>query len=98
MRISDWTDVCSSDVNENWLLTPEILSKFATHYRTGEPMPQALVDKILASQKFNQGFETVEYLASAIVDMKLHDRNTPVTDIDAFARDTLAKIGMPNEI
>src|SRR3546814_15331861 len=57
-----------SQVNENWLLTPEILSKFATHYRTGEPMPQALVDKILASQKFNQGFEPVEYLASAIVD------------------------------
>lgn len=87
-----------SQVNENWLLTPEVLSKFATHYQTGEPMPQALVDKILASEKFNQGFDTVEYLASAIVDMKLHDRTTPVTDIDAFERDTLAEIGMPKEI
>jgi len=87
-----------SQVNENWLMTPEVLSKFATHYQTGEPMPQALVDKILASNKFNQGFETVEYLASAIVDMKLHDRKEPVTDIDKFERETLAEIGMPKEI
>lgn len=87
-----------SQVNENWLLTPEVLSKFATHYQTGEPMPQALVDKILASEKFNQGFDTVEYLASAIVDMKLHDRTAPVTDIDAFERETLAELGMPKEI
>ncbi len=87
-----------SQVNENWLMTPEILSKFATHYKTGKPIPQALVDKILASQKFNQGFETVEYLASAIVDMKLHNRTTPPSDIDAFERDTLKEIGMPNEI
>ena len=87
-----------SQVNENWLMTPEVLSKFATHYQTGEPMPQALVDKILASNKFNQGFETVEYLASAILDMKLHDREVPVTDIDKFERDTLAEIGMPKEI
>jgi peptidyl-dipeptidase Dcp len=87
-----------SQVNENWLMTPEVLSKFATHYQTGEPMPQALVDKILASNKFNQGFETVEYLASAILDMKLHDRKVPVTDVDKFERDTLAEIGMPKEI
>ena len=87
-----------SQVNENWLMTPEVLSKFATHYKTGEPMPQALVDKILASNKFNQGFDTVEYLSSAIVDMKLHDRKTPVTDVDKFERDTLAEMGMPKEI
>ncbi|HMO74954.1 MAG TPA: M3 family metallopeptidase [Sphingopyxis sp.] len=87
-----------SQVNENWLMTPEVLSKYATHYQTGEPIPQALVDKILASDKFNQGFSTVEYLASAIVDMKLHDRKAPVTDIDAFERETLAEIGMPKEI
>lgn len=87
-----------SQVNENWLMTPELLSKYATHYRTGEPIPQALVDRILASTKFNQGFETVEYLASAIVDMKMHDRTQAVTDIDAFERDTLAEIGMPKQI
>ena len=87
-----------SQVNENWLMTPEVLSKFATHYKTGEPIPKALVDKILASDKFNQGFSTVEYLSSAIIDMKLHDRKTPVTDVDKFERDTLAEIGMPKEI
>ncbi len=87
-----------SQVNENWLMTPEVLSKYATHYKTGEPMPQALVDKILASQKFNQGFETVEYLASAIVDMKIHNRKVPVTDVDKFERETLAEMGMPKEI
>ena len=87
-----------SQVNENWLMTPEVLSKYATHYKTGEPMPQSLVDKILASRKFNQGFSTVEYLSSAIVDMKMHDRKTPPTDIDKFERDTLAEIGMPKEI
>jgi peptidyl-dipeptidase Dcp len=87
-----------SQVNENWLMTPEVLSKFATHYKTGEPMPQALVDKILASNKFNQGFETVEYLSSAIIDMKLHDRKVPVTDVDKFERETLKEMGMPKEI
>ncbi len=87
-----------SQVNENWLMTPEVLSKFATHYKTGAPMPQALLDKIEASGKFNQGFETVEYLSSAIVDMKLHDRKVPPTDVDKFERETLAEMGMPREI
>lgn len=87
-----------SQVHENWLLTPEILSRFALHHETGKPIPQALVDKIRASDKFNQGFATVEYLASAIVDMKLHNRTVPVADIDAFERETLASIGMPREI
>lgn len=87
-----------SQVNENWLLTREVLDKFAKHYKTGEPMPQALVEKILNSQKFNQGFETTEYLSSAIVDMKLHNRTTPVADVDAFEKATLAEIGMPKEI
>ena len=87
-----------SQVNENWLMTPEVLSKFATHYKTGEAIPQALVDKILAADKFNQGFQTVEYLSSAIVDMKLHDRKKPVTDVDKFERETLAEMGMPKEI
>ncbi|PZQ23565.1 MAG: M3 family peptidase [Sphingopyxis macrogoltabida] len=87
-----------SQVNENWLMTPEVLSKYATHYQTGEPIPQALVDKILASDTFNQGFSTVEYLSSAIVDMKLHDRTDPPADVDAFERETLAEIGMPKEI
>lgn len=87
-----------SQVNENWLLTPEILNRFARHYETGEPMPQALVDRIFASEKFNQGFATVEYLSSALLDMKLHDRTTPVADVAKFEKDTLAEIGMPKEM
>lgn len=87
-----------SQVNENWLLTRDVLDRYAKHYQTGQPMPQALVDKIEKSSTFNQGFDTVEYLSSAIVDMELHDRETPVTDVAAFERDTLAKIGMPKEI
>ncbi|MEQ9662586.1 MAG: M3 family metallopeptidase [Parasphingopyxis sp.] len=87
-----------SQVNENWLLTRAILDRFATHYETGEPMPQALVDRIEESSTFNEGFATVEYLSSAIVDMRLHNRTEPVTDVDAFERETLAEIGMPEEI
>jgi peptidyl-dipeptidase Dcp len=87
-----------SQVHENWLLTPEILSRFALHHQTGKPIPDALVAKIRASDKFNQGFATVEYLSSAIVDMKLHDRKVPVTDVDAFERETLTSMGMPREI
>ncbi|MBC2777108.1 M3 family metallopeptidase [Parasphingopyxis marina] len=87
-----------SQVNENWVLTRDVLNRFATHYETGEPMPQELVDRIEASDTFNQGFATVEYLSSALVDMRLHNRAEPVTDIDAFERETLAEMGMPDEI
>ncbi len=87
-----------SQVNEKWLMTPEVLDRFAKHWQTGEPMPQALRQKILDSDKFNQGFATVEYLASAILDMQLHNRSTPVTDIAAFERDALRELGMPREI
>ncbi|PXA93035.1 M3 family peptidase, partial [Nostoc sp. 3335mG] len=87
-----------SQVNENWLLTRDVLDKYARHYKTGEPMPQALVDKIEKSSTFNQGFDTVEYLACAILDMQLHDRETPVTDIAAFEKEALGALGMPKEI
>jgi peptidyl-dipeptidase Dcp len=87
-----------SQVNENWLLTPYILNTYAKHYKTGEPIPAALVEKIRASDTFNQGFATVEYLSSAILDMKLHNRSEPVADPAAFERDTLAEIGMPKEM
>ncbi len=87
-----------SQVNENWLLTPYVLNNYAKHYKTGEPIPAALVEKIRASDTFNQGFSTVEYLSSAILDMKLHNRSEPVTDARAFERDTLAEIGMPKEM
>jgi peptidyl-dipeptidase Dcp len=87
-----------SQVNENWLLTPYILNTYAKHYQTGEPIPQALVDKIRASETFNQGFATVEYLSSAILDMMLHNRTDPVTDPRAFEKAALAEIAMPKEM
>jgi peptidyl-dipeptidase Dcp len=87
-----------SQVNENWLLTPYILNKYAKHYKTGEAIPNALVEKIEKSSTFNQGFATVEYLSSAILDMKLHYRSDPVTDPAAFEKATLTEIGMPREM
>ncbi|HET9441150.1 MAG TPA: M3 family metallopeptidase [Longimicrobiales bacterium] len=87
-----------SQVMEHWVLTRPILDRFAKHYQTGQPMPQALVDKINASAKFNQGYVTVEYLAAALVDMALHTRPDGVIDAASFERDALAAIGMPREI
>ena len=71
-----------SQVNEHWLLTREVLDKYARHYQTGQPMPQALVDRIKESEKFNQGYATVEYLAAAILDMELHTRSDGAVDVD----------------
>jgi len=87
-----------SQVHEHWVLTRPILDRFARHYQTNAPMPQALVDRVHQSATFNQGYDTVEYLASAIVDMDLHNRAEPVTDIDAYEREELQRIGMPHEI
>jgi peptidyl-dipeptidase Dcp len=87
-----------SQVHEHWVLSRPILDRFARHYRTNEPMPQALVDRINNASTFNQGYETVEYLSSALVDMAMHNRAEPITDADAFERETLAAIGMPREM
>ena len=87
-----------SQVHEMWVLTRPILDKFGRHYKTGKPMPEALVKKVDASSKFNQGYTTVEYLSSAIVDMELHTRPDGVVDPDAFERETLQKIGAPKEV
>ncbi|HTN51752.1 MAG TPA: M3 family metallopeptidase [Anaeromyxobacter sp.] len=87
-----------SQLLERWLSTPEVLSRFALNVTTGKPMPEALLQKIERASKFNQGFITVEYLAGAIVDMKLHLAGDRPIDPDAFERETLAEIGMPREI
>ena len=87
-----------SQINEHWLETPEILNQFAVHHKTGEAIPQALLDKIKKASTFNQGFDTVEYLASALIDMKLHLAGSDDIDPDAFERKTLAEMGMPNEL
>ncbi len=86
-----------SQVNENWLLTRPVLEKFARHYKTGEPMPESLLKKIEASDTFNQGYDTIQYLSSALVDMKLHTKADGVVDPDAFEKQALAEIGMPKE-
>lgn len=87
-----------SQINEHWLETPEILNQFAIHHKTGEAIPQELLDKIKKASTFNQGFDTVEYLASALMDMKLHLAGSADIDPDAFERDTLADMGMPSEL
>jgi peptidyl-dipeptidase Dcp len=87
-----------SQVLENWVLTRPILDRFARHYKTGEPMPQALVDKVRAASKFNQGYATAEYLSAAIVDMRLHNRREGITDPKAFERELMAEIGAPREV
>ena len=87
-----------SQINEHWLPTPEVLNRFAVHYRTGAPMPQALLEKVTRAKNFNQGFTTVEYLASAIYDMKIHTLATPPADPVAFEQSSMAEIGMPAEI
>ena len=87
-----------SQILERWLSTPEVLSRFALHYRTGQPMPKELAAKIERASTFRQGFDTVEYLASALVDMKLHLAGSRPIDPDAFERETLAALGMPPEV
>lgn len=87
-----------SQLLEHWLATPEVLQKFAVHHQTGAPIPQALVERIEKASTFNEGFATTEYLASALVDMKLHLAGEAKIDPDAFERETLAQLGMPDEI
>jgi peptidyl-dipeptidase Dcp len=87
-----------SQLLEHWLSTPEVLNRFALHDQTGKPMPAELARKIERAATFNQGFATVEYLASALVDMKLHLAGAKTIDPDAFERETLAAMGMPPQI
>ncbi|MFT4627797.1 MAG: peptidyl-dipeptidase Dcp [Myxococcota bacterium] len=87
-----------SQLHEHWLSTPEVLTRFAKHHETGEPLPMELVDALHEAANFGQGFATLEYLASAIVDMELHLADAESIDPDAFERETLAELGMPDEL
>ncbi len=87
-----------SQLLEHWLSTPEVLNKFALHYQTGAPLPKELFAKIEKSHTFNQGFQTVEYLSGALIDMKLHLAGDKPIDPAAFEKDTLKQLGMPAEI
>jgi peptidyl-dipeptidase Dcp len=95
---SDFVEL-PSQLYEHWLETPEILAKFARHYKSGEAMPRALLDKVLATRTFNQGFATVEYTACALVDLDFHSREkAEAPDVIALERDSLERIDMPAEI
>ncbi|GEP10132.1 M3 family metallopeptidase [Methylobacterium gnaphalii] len=89
-----------SQLYEHWLEQPEVLRQHARHYRTGEPMPEELLRRLLAARSFNQGFATVEYTSSAIVDMTLHlsAAGEDGLDVLAFEADALQRIAMPAEI
>ena len=87
-----------SQVFEHWACRPEVLEKYARHFETGAPIPQSMIDRITASRHFNQGFGTVEFLASALVDFKLHWRADAPADIGAAEADILSGIAMPDTI
>ncbi|WP_170467036.1 M3 family metallopeptidase [Ruegeria arenilitoris] len=86
-----------SQLYEHWLEVPEVLAEFATHAETGEPMPQEMLEKVLKAANFDQGFQTVEYVASALVDLAFHDGAAPA-DPMAKQAEVLAEIGMPQAI
>jgi peptidyl-dipeptidase Dcp len=88
-----------SQLYEHWLEQPDVLRRFAKHYQTGAPIPEDLLRRLIAARNFGQGFATVEYLASAIVDLDFHSLTAPETiDPGAFEATALNRIGMPTEI
>jgi peptidyl-dipeptidase Dcp len=95
--VRDYTEF-QSQLLERWVSTPEVINQFLTHYKTGEPMPAELFEKIQKAATFNQGFATTEYLASALVDMRYHTTDPTDIDPDKFERETLEALGMPEEI
>jgi len=95
--VRDYTEF-QSQLLERWLSTDEVINNFLKHSETGEPMPAELVAKIKKASTFNQGFATTEYLASAIMDMKLHLADPENLDVDKFERETLEELNMPEEL
>lgn len=88
-----------SQLYEHWQEQPEVLQRFARHYQTGEPLPDDLLKRFLAARKFNQGFATVEFVSSALVDLEFHTQPAAASrDVRGFEKRELEKIGMPAEI
>jgi peptidyl-dipeptidase Dcp len=88
-----------SQLYEHWLEEPQVLRRFARHYQTGAPMPEDLLARLIAARNFNRACPTLEYVASAIVDLDFHSLPAPAAvDAAAFERTALARIGMPEEI
>ena len=92
----DYVELCSQ-INEHWAFTPELIKSYARHYQTGETIPDDLVEKLIASSKFNQGFVTTELAGAALLDLA-YGQVDSVDDVVAFENDFAAKIGMPAEI
>src|SRR5690606_18034442 len=95
--VRDYTEF-HSQLLERWLLTDPVIENYLVHYQTGEPIPDELVAKIRKAQTFNQGFETTEYLASALVDMLYHTTDPEGLDPDAFERQAMEELGIPRQI
>jgi peptidyl-dipeptidase Dcp len=88
-----------SQLYEHWQEQPQVLRQFAKHYQTGEPLPDDLLQRFIAARKFNQGFATVEFVSSALIDLEFHTQPAAASrDVRAFERQELEKIGMPAEI
>jgi peptidyl-dipeptidase Dcp len=88
-----------SQLYEHWQEQPQVLRQFAKHYQTGEPLPDDLLKRFLAARKFNQGFATVEFVSSALIDLEFHTQPAAASrDVRAFEKAELEKIGMPAEI
>ena len=95
--VRDYTEF-QSQLLERWLSTEPVIKNYLVHVETGEPMPAELIEKIKRAATFNEGFRTTEYLASALIDLKLHTIDPTGIDPDAFERDTLTELGMPKEV
>jgi peptidyl-dipeptidase Dcp len=88
-----------SQLYEHWQEQPQVLRQFARHYQSGEPLPDDLLKRFIAARKFNQGFATVEFVSSALIDLEFHTQPASASrDVRAFERQELEKIGMPAEI
>lgn len=95
--VRDYTEF-QSQLLERWLSTDEVINKFLVHHETGEPIPAELVEKIKKASTFNQGFGTTEFLASALIDMRLHTTDPEEIDMATFEKETLEELNMPDEI
>jgi peptidyl-dipeptidase Dcp len=95
--VRDYTEF-QSQLLERWIYTDEVINNFLKHYKTGEPMPAELIAKIKNASKFNQGFATTEFLASAIMDMKYHTTDPEIINPKTFEKETLDQLNMPDEL
>lgn len=95
--VRDYTEF-HSQLLERWITTDKVIDQYLVHYQTGQPIPAALVAKIKKAANFNEGFGTTEALASMLMDMKYHTTDPELIEPQAFERDTLAELGMPDEV